>query len=349
MTRFIKIIVSTAILVLTNNVYSKPLGLIKHSVGNVFVFNNGELVEGQPGVVLEDFSTVTTEVGGQVTIVDYFDREYHLSGSGSLAFLKNLIELKRGYLWIQSNAKTDEVVLKTTNAQITFTHGEGIISYDQENDKTQLLTISGYFDLSNIERAFSSERVQSGNFSFVDGKYDNGIPRRPTPVGKNSYLKVVSLFRNVEPKRKDLILGGEIVTIKTSMPVEKTGRTIASIETEVKESQQSNKNIAEDLMKKELVKINSKFKVKKLKTHPVKVNIFWPDKMNLSYKTKNIDRVPASIPTINSYKKSAPITTPTSFEKDLIQEYKNQQKHDKELNNLINELDSYKQDYNTNY
>ena len=52
--------------------------------------------------------------------------------------MKNLIELKSGYLWVQGKASQSEVVFKTSNAQVLFSVGEGIIGYDATKQKTQV-------------------------------------------------------------------------------------------------------------------------------------------------------------------------------------------------------------------
>ena len=42
--------------------------------------------------------------------------------------------------------------------------------------------MSGYFDIANVERAILSERIQAGSFSFVQSNYENGSPRKSTPM-----------------------------------------------------------------------------------------------------------------------------------------------------------------------
>ena len=78
-----------------------------------------------------------------------------------------MLELRSGYLWIQGQKGAVDTVLKTSNSQITFKKVEGIVSYDPANEKSQILAISGHFDIANIEKPILAERVQSGMFSFV--------------------------------------------------------------------------------------------------------------------------------------------------------------------------------------
>lgn len=343
MTRFIKITVKFLLLTFLSSmaVSAKPIGVIKAVSGKVFVFSSGNILEGSVGMTINDYSSVTTEVGGQLTIADYHDRLIHLSGSSNITFMKNLIELKSGYLWVQGKGSTNDTVLKTSNAQVVFNQVEGIISYDPGAQKTQVLTITGHFDLSNIERSFFSERVQAGTFSFVEKNYENGNPRKSTPIGKKSYLKVVSLFSGIEPLEKNVIVGGRVSSYKPIVKESPGGRFLASNNISDLDDQ---KITGSKLMEKELGKLKKIKKKPTLPTHPVKINIFWPEKKlvkNISL--TNQVRSPASVsPKLN-------LEVNDDFQADLVEEYKNQQKHKIELHQLINELDSYKDDFNTNY
>jgi hypothetical protein len=345
MIRFIKttakIIIVQSFLVFP--VLAKPIGVIKSVVGKTFVFSDGKVFEGSPGMVLQDYSSLSTELGGQITIADYHDRFYHLSGSGNLTFMKNLIELKSGYLWVQAPRESFDTVLKTSNAQVLFNNGEALISYDPSSEKTQVLAISGHFDLANIENSILSERIQAGMFSFVDKDYENGRPRKSTPIGKQSYLKIVSLFNGIEPIEKNLLLGGKITSYKNSYKNKESGRSLASISVP---RPKDGSNAGKKIMEKELNKLNKFKKIRHLPTHLVKINIFWPQVNNLTLTSNTSDSVKRSPASISS-KAINPLDD--GFKKDFIDQYKNQKKHDSDLNSLINELDSYKEDFNINY
>jgi len=346
MTQFIRIIVKSLllqVLLLSTNLWAKPVGLVKSISGRAFVFHQGNVRELKEGMSIEDFSSVSTELGSQLSISDYFDRTYHLSGSGNLSFMKNLLELKSGYLWIQAPSENKKVILKTSNSQLVFSKAEGVVSYDPQTEKTQVLTISGHFDFANIERSNISERVQSGMFSFIDKQYESGTPRRSTPVGKKSYIKIVSLFSGIEPLEKNNFLGGKVVTYEADHNVSKKGRFLASSTPLAVKPNLSN---SKELIAKEFNKLKKKQGKSKLPTYPVKINVYWPSHVKKSAINKSpssMNRLPASVPT--NLKK----VDNNTFQNDLVKEYKNQQKYNKDLKNLINELDSYKEDYNTNY
>ena len=347
MTLFIKIIVKLSFVFLITfsfSAFCRPIGIVKSIKGRAFIFEKGEIIEATQGMSLSDFSSLSTEVGSQISISDYHDRVFHLSGQGNITFMKNLIELKSGYLWIQSSGPTTDVVLKTSNSQIVFNQGEGIVNYDSVKQKTQILVMSGYFDIANIEQSLLSERVQAGSFSFVQNNYENGTPRKSTPVGKSSYMKIVSLFENVEPIQKELVFGGRVTSYESQKIEKKPARFLAS--------NSSPEDVLVDplpeakMIEKEFNKLNIKKKKKVIPTHPVKINIFRPLGVNVSKASTQmvkVERSPSSIAPVKIEIKQ------DQFEQDLIQQYKTQQKHDENLNELINDLDSYKQDYNTNY
>ena len=66
--------------------------------------------------------------------------------------------------------------------------------------------------------------------------------------------------------------------------------------------------------------------------------------LSKSVKKTTINRAPSSIAPVRKIE-----TKQDQFELDLVEQYKKQQKHKKDLNDLIDALDSYKKDFNTNY
>lgn len=171
--------------------------------GNAFVLQNGKTALLKSGDTLTDFSEIVTEVGSQVTFSDYSDHSFFLAGSGQIKILNKLIELSRGYLWIQSHANHSGHRIQTANATIEYKRGESIISFDHYVGKTQLLVIKGKVGLENVLQKGTGVVVHDGKFSFVDDDYNNGIPRKPTNIGFASFKKVTSLFEGVEPVIKD--------------------------------------------------------------------------------------------------------------------------------------------------
>ena len=99
---------------------------------------------------------------------------------------------------------------------------------------------------------------------------------------------------------------------------------------------------AKGLIEKELSHLRPKKKKSSLPLHKVPVRIFWPKVDFAQVRKPVVKRAPASIGKSNEV-----VNDP--FKQDLLKQYKKQKKHESELNSLINELDSYKENFNTNY
>lgn len=347
---------------------SSPKGIIEKVQGNVFVTRSGQTLNVGAGDYLYDFDEVITEVGSQVTFKDYFDHRFHLAGSGYVSILNKMIELKGGYLWVQNIESSKELFqVQTVNALTSYSNGEFIVSYDQDSGKTQLLSIKGTHLFSNIEQDFLKEEVAAGRFTFISQNYENGAPRIPTPIGASAYSAVSSLYNGVKPMNTDA--ASVVEDIARVMPAaNKTARTIASVESDDKSGKMIFVKQEEYSDRGEILKNFYDSKVKQLEkaSKPV-LKKFTPDyksKSNVSIKVYDLKtpskRMPASVQT--SDKKIA-IRKPASmvelnpqvevskdaFEKSLIDQYKKQMRHSKEINSLINDLKSYEQDYKESY
>ena len=58
------------------------------------------------------------------------------------------------------------------------------LALDPYTQKTQVLVSGGEFYFSNLQSISREVMVRGGRFSFVDNKYQKGIPRTPTIIGK---------------------------------------------------------------------------------------------------------------------------------------------------------------------
>ena len=105
-----------------------------------------------------------------------------------------MIELTRGYLWIQSHANHQGHRIQTANATIEYQKGESIVSFDHYAGKTQLLVIKGKVQLGNMLHQGMNVTVSDGKFSFVDNDYNDGVPRRPTSIGFSSFKNIKKYF-----------------------------------------------------------------------------------------------------------------------------------------------------------
>mgnify|MGYP001200208394 CR=1 FL=1 len=192
----------------TGEVYSKKkkLGVVEEVWGNVFLVEDGKTKQLRAGDYLYDFSEVMTEEGAQVSFSDYYDHQFHLAGSGHIKMMNKIVELVRGYMWVQSYRPTKiPFNIQTANSTIKYYDGEAIISFDGLGGKSQIMVLKGDFKMGNIlhkVRHFDMV-VADGEFSSIDNEFNGGNPRATTPVGYQSFQKVLSLFTGIKPLDDD--------------------------------------------------------------------------------------------------------------------------------------------------
>lgn len=182
--------------------YGKIVAVVSSVKGNAFYTHKGQTKQIKAGDHLPHNAEVFTDMGAQLSLNDYYDHIYHLSGGGHLVVFNNLIELKEGYLWVQG-LKYDELHgplrVTTANAVVESTEGESIVSFDVYTGKTQLLAIKGDFVFKNSLMEMMQLTLSEGQFSFIHNDHESGRPRKPTPIGYSSYQKITGLFDGVEP------------------------------------------------------------------------------------------------------------------------------------------------------
>lgn len=374
-------------LISTTSLAESPELMVRAVKGNAFLVSKGKTVMLKPGDHIYDFQEVFTEVGGQISVANYNDQVFHLAGGGNMRVLKGLIELQNGYLWLESIAKTEsEYQIQTPNSRVLFTSGEAIIDFDNNSGKSQVLVLQGEIEFGNLFQDYLKIPISAGKFSFISKEYENGAPRNPTPVGRNTFSKVQALFDKPKLERKKSIArASDILTKEDISPVVKIkekSRGIASVESSapmisepvisnVEKTTSSESGIiyirpkvrdtskddmllnyhSKNLTKLKVKKVKKKFKPTYEKKSGVKVYVF-------GRKAKKQTRGIASKPMVKSKSNRAPASVHMKpavklkkdvFESSLIKEYKKQLRHSKEVNSLIQELKSYDQDYKQSY
>ncbi len=355
--------------------------------GAAFVTSNGETIQLKIGDELLKNAEISTTAMGAVSFSDYHDHQFHLPASSHVKLLGNNLQLRRGFVWVQSYSHevNSGFELSTANAVARYDYGESILSFDPVTAKSQLLVIKGRLFFSNLQNHMDRVLIEDGQFSYVQMKSGKGLPRRPTPVGYSSFKKITSLFHKVSPM-------GVVDHIAKRVPrsqrkVEKMNRGIASISFPVKKrkkikrklknsgriiyingkkiTRQNTKNEKSFLDKqlsgfsRRLNKKNVKKNILKRSHVPVRVYGTYLSQMDSpSFKKrviKNIKktrkkeskRSPASIPPSQVLSKTEKVVD--RFEKGLGQEYRKQMRHSPEVNSLIRDLKNYNQDFKTAY
>ena len=370
-------------LLLSGGLLAKPVVLVSSIKGNVFSVTNGKARELRVGDYVDDFSSIMTEEGAQITFSDFYDHKFHLAGSGMVKLLNRMLELKRGYLWVQSLIEGDEFKLQSANAVVTFKYGDGIFSFDNLSGKSQMMVIKGRFRIQNILHEDMGELLDESSFSFVDNDYDRGIPRKATRVGNQSFLKVKGLFSGIlsEGVEKGSILPIKYDARKKEPKQFKATRLPASVSASGKGSggvtyyralpKRQKLNLDEFYQEKiDIIEKNKRKKKKFVPSYAQKSGVplrFFGTKRKRGRKIASIPkrreaakvvkptqrfkndrttRKPASMMEVNPQ-----VTMPPSnaFEGALLDAYKKQQRHSTEVNGLIDELKSYGQDYKKSY
>ena len=344
---------------------------VDYVIGKAFLKNaNGDISEIKKGDHIYHLSEINTEEGSLVGVSNFYDQQFSLSGSGYIKIFKNNIELRAGYLWIESvTVKNDKFHIETPNAKITYEKGISILSYDQYSQKTQILTTQGRFEFKNIFEEHLSIWVQTGEFSFISKDYENGMPRKATPAGQSTFLKITGLFkaRPVETRFDSKDSSYKLVSKSKSDLLGRLPSSTDSIKTKGKIIYAYKKKREFSLKDDHLLKLNQR-KIASLKLSVIKKKVrkFAPDykkkssvsirifgsvqkkfQKKLKHKTKFIKkRMPASVVKV----KSRDITThKPAFESSLTGEYKKQLRHSKGMNRLIRDLHSFDQDYKQSY
>ena len=207
-------------------------GLVTDVQGNVFVIRGQKTFPLRVGGQLQDFDEILTETDARVAFSDYYGHFYFLSGSAHMKVYNRMVELKSGYLWLKNKKDRFSYSAQTANAVLSYDNGEGILSFDPYAGKTQFLNVHGDFNFGNVLQKEVKTPVREGYFTYIDNKLKNGVPRRPTPIGYDSYKKIVSLFQGLDPaeERDSRVVEKKLRSLRPKQKtVTRKERSIASI------------------------------------------------------------------------------------------------------------------------
>ncbi len=341
--------------------------------GNSFVFDSrGQSQQLRFGSKIYDMSEVMVDDSSYLTVLDQSDNIHHLAGGTYAKFFNNLLEIKNGYVW--TSAK-NPAFINTINSVISYKGGQFITSVNSSALKTQVLSLTASPKLASSLEPNLSIDVPSGHFSFIDQTYEKGLPRRPTRVGLNSYKSIKGLFANVKGLEKTTFektlfsaespsVVRKIASVEPSVQSHPTSRIgkqkgkVIFIKTASRNPASVQKESAMDYYKSMMPKPKKKV-VKKPKK--VKIKYFGFDFNNKESKTSarkskvvvspsivnkvdNVQRVPASAHTMGIVH-----DINSAFEKSLNNKVINNRRHSDEVNQLIDELKSFKKDYSKHY
>lgn len=130
-TSLTKLSSSFLLLSLSLSVWAKPVAQVVEVSGAVFAVSpEGKTTQLKLNAHLEDQTEVMVEDGATVTLNDYYDATYHLTGGSHLKFFNKAVQLKKGKTWIQSMNSRHPLALTTANGNVNFWKGEFITTFD---------------------------------------------------------------------------------------------------------------------------------------------------------------------------------------------------------------------------
>lgn len=329
-TSLTKLSSSFILLTFSLGVLAKPVAQVVDVSGTVFVVNEQGMTSAlKLNQHIEDKSEILVEEGAGVTLNDYYDATYHLTGGSHLKFFNKSVQLKKGKTWVESSNARYPLALTTANGHVDYVKGEFIATFDQLTNRSQILVVNGQVDVSNILNKNLKYTVTAGSFTMVDPEVENGLPRAPTRVGLQSLDQALAEFKQI-PKKSltPETLGRTIASAKEEKPVQRgeiiyivTNRKPASVEKKMK---------------------LHKYKQSVVEMTPVPIKIY-----GTAYSEpieKIAPRTPASVKlmTPSVPKMSAPVVpNDHEFSESLKKQESLQPKYSKELQNLIDDLKSY--------
>lgn len=330
-TSLTKLSSSLLLLSLPFSLWAKPVGMVTQITGKVFVTSEeGKTTTVRLHQTIDDKSEILVPTDAALTLNDYYDGTFHLTGGSHLKLSDKSVNLKTGKVWVQSMNSRHPLVLTTANGKVSYLKGEFIAIYDNPSERSQILVVDGEVDVTNILDSEMKFSIPAGSFTVVDTQIENGVPRAPTKVGHESLRSALAEFK--------------------SLPVETTaseGRSIASVpEKEVPKKKgeiifiKSHRLPASVSTPKGLNKSGKAQAVERLNPVPIKIyGTSWKEN-----EARVAPRTPASIqvtapslPKNNGYN----VQNHPEFNDSLKTEETRQPKFSKELESLIRDLKSF--------
>ncbi len=333
--------------------------------GNSFAFDSqGKSKQLKFGGRIQDLSEIMVDDSGSLSLLDSSGNVHHLAGGAYVKFFNRMLEVKNGQVWTVIKEKRPALI-NTVNAIVTARSGQVVVSVDNSDLKTQALSLTGSATLASSIEPQLSINIPAGHFSFIDNAYEGGLPRAATRVGLRSYQKMKTAFSKV----KELDAKG----IERSFGKhEKISRKIASalpVEVERKKHKKKGKVIylksasRRPASSEKKVSVSKYYQSVKKSSRPkaaapklskaeVRLHGFdfssRPKSVTKELPKKEVGRkaarVPASIAPANIVS-----DINSAFEKSLKSKVDTNRKHSTEVNQLIDELNSFKKDYSKHY
>ena len=207
------------------------------------------------------------------------------------------------------------------------------------------MVLTGESQIANINEPGLGVALDSGYFSIIDLKYNNGIPRGATRIGSSTYVTIRKEFSHIQNK--------SLREYQMSVQPKNTKRAIASV---LLSSEGSSKKKG-SIIYRESYQLQKKFNkesafkyYQKVKKNNSKL-ITGKSAQIRYYGLPAKKRLPASaIPA--KVEKASPARmnlADQEFQNSLNKMFLNNKRHDKEVNQLIDELETFDAKYKKEY
>lgn len=337
--------------------------------GNAFSFSGNQSKTLAYGSRIMDLSEIMVEDGSTLSVSSVDGYIIHINGGSLVKFFKKNIELKNGHIWINN---TNNIVgtVSSANSVAGFKQGQFIYSFDNISGRTQLLVLTGNVKLANALEPALQINIPSGHFSLIDKEYERGLPRGATKVGLKSYKQMKNVFanfKNLEDSKLDEML---ITKTKVKRAIASVAAKYSSVHNHKRGKLITVRTFKSSRTPASTGPMNYYLGIKKSeakRNKPQKtgneaiINYYgrtWNKSSRVTRPSKAV-RKPASVKPISIKRERVPASVSKSnlindlrrsgFEKSLDREAPKVQRHTNEVNHLIDELNSFKQDYNKKY
>ena len=158
--------------------------------------------------------------------------------------MENRVTLYQGEVFMQSYHGGPSPVVVTPNAYMTIDRGMGMLSFDQDIRKSQMVMLDHQGTLKNRFLPKAHVTIKAGESSHIDLSYSRNTPKTPRVVKIDSlktHLHRFQLDKSTYALIFDHIKERENRNIASTLPQEVRGRSIAS-ETKVYDKNKKEKN-----------------------------------------------------------------------------------------------------------
>ncbi len=177
------------------SLWAKPIAQVQSVKGLAFVITEGGATKKvKSHDIIDERDELLVEDGSQLSLNDYYNSTYYLTGGSHIKIYDRSIQLKKGKTWVKSQSRSP-LAMTTANGNVEFAAGQFIATFDQATNRSQILVVQGDVNVSNVLDRDLIQSVPQGQFTVIDPEVENGIPRVPTKVGAVSLNAALEEFQ----------------------------------------------------------------------------------------------------------------------------------------------------------